>query len=175
MCAVCGDNPGDEGRYTSEAGTPERLKEVVEEQRQAIMDHGHQIIGITDVNPGFFYTVGRAAFDPDRPELLLTGNFSNRAAMNMLNDLANQDTAGKINLVELAATGVPTRVENFNCDLKFLRVDPTKCEMFQAITIAGGEDKMIAIQVVWPDSEGHWPDDPEFLYGPGAQPVGAIS
>lgn len=173
MCSVCGNDETND-QYESEPGTPERVEEIRQQQLATIMEVGHQIIGIIDTDPGWFYTVGRAVFDQARPELLLTGNLPQRAAMGILNDLAAQDTEGKIDLVALAEAGVPTRVENFDCDLKFVVVDPDVCEMYQAINLAGGADKMTAIQVVWPDDEGRWPDNPDFAYGPTAEPVGHV-
>lgn len=174
MCSVCGNDETND-KYESEPGTPERMEEVRKEQLATIMERGHQIIGIIGTEVAWFYTVGRAAFDQARPELLLTGNLPQQAAMHILNDLADQDAEGKINLIALAEAGVPTRVENFDCDLKFTVVDPDVCEMYQAINIAGGADNMTAVQVIWPDEEGRWPDDPDFAYGPDAEPVGRVN
>jgi hypothetical protein len=41
-----------------------------------------------------------------------------------------------------------------------VRCDPDASEMYGA-TRLGGED-LEAYQVVWPDKEGHFPDEPEY-------------
>lgn len=164
MCDACGDNPD----FKSEPGTPERIAEIHARTDQLIMDHGHQITGVMS-DPMFFYTVGRSVMD--HPELLITGNLPEAAAAGILNTLASMENDGLIDILALA-NGEPAKIDGFDAMLKFQRIDPIEAEMFGATRIAGND--WPSVQVIWPDEDGRWPDNPEFSYGPEAQPVHSL-
>lgn len=160
MCDAC-TNEG----FNSPPDSPERMEELRRRTEQRVLQYGHEVVGVypgPDDDPRYFYyTVGRSA--SRRPELLLTGALPPNAAMIILNDIAAQDRAGKIDLVALADLGQPVEIENFDARLKFIWADPEDAEMFQAINY-GGPGGIRAIQVLWPDPQGRFPDNPDFDY-----------
>lgn len=168
MCDVCGTSGGD--RFKTQPGTPERVAEVEADLRQRAKDEGHQVVGVMGDSTSFCYTVGRILVD--RPEMLITGRIDPRVAMVILNRLAALEDEGKVDLITLG-TGEPVDVPDFPVKLRFVQCDPEASEMNSSINLAISEGKgLIAYQVIWPDNEGHWPEDLEFEAGP--QPIYAL-
>ena len=164
MCDVCSTS----SKWKSAPNTPERHAEVDAQTHQFILKYGHQVTGVIS-DPCFFYTVGRAVFD--KPELLLTGDIESNLAMSILNTIADMENKGQIDIASFA-DGEPVALDPFDCLLRFVTVNPIECEMFGATNISGPD--LTAYQVLWPDAQGRWPDDPDFSYGPSAQPVRAV-
>lgn len=171
MCDMCGTSDT-EGKYQSAPNTPERMAEIQEQEKERILEFGHQINGI-EADPMFYYTSGRCVFD--RPELLLTGNLPPETASYILNTLGDMDSAKVLDLAALASDSLALAEPYdfggapFGCAFKFIRIDPIRAEMFGATNIGG--PFIAAIQILWPDAEGRWPDDPDFAYGSDAQPI----
>lgn len=163
MCDQCSDDP----KWTTPPGTPEGADELARRTRDLITQFGHQVTGVLG-DPAFFYTVGRSVYG--HAELLLTGNLPAGQAGDILNSVAALENEGTIDILELAEAAQPTQLPGFDCLLRLQRVDPDACEMYGAIQLSGPD--VAAVQVVWPDASGRWPEDPDFSYGPGAQPVG---
>lgn len=156
MCDVCGNDQD----YLTEAGTPERVAEVQERQRAMVLQHGHQVMGIFGDGPGerFYYTVGRALFE--KADLLLTGPLPDRVAMNVLNSAARMIDEGELLLPTDGYATIPPDTLLANHECRIQACDPQDAEMFQAINMGGG--RIEAYQIIWPDTDGHFPDDPEY-------------
>jgi hypothetical protein len=120
-----------------------------------IMDHGHQVIAVPDGDPSFAYSAGRCLFD--KPEFLVVGGIDPRVAMSMIND------AAKIADSEIVENGYVFESDQLirNFPVKVVEVDPTKTQVFQAKYINGDEWPRV-LQLVWPDMDGNFPDDPGY-------------
>lgn len=161
MCDYCGRGES-ESRWKTPPATPERIAEVKEWQRQTILDVGHTI---TFVGP-FAYSIGRSLFG--YPELLVTGALPPEIAGYMINTVADLESAGMIDLRSLVGAR-PVELDGFDCELRFNRVHAVVAEMRGAVAISGPD--VDAIQIVWPDPQGLWPEQVGFVYGQDAQPV----
>lgn len=157
MCDVCGTS-GNEHQWKSEPGTPERIKEVAEHTDQIILEHGHQVYGIFDDEGNrFYYSVGRCMFE--KAEFLLTGPLPQNVATFVINEAARLVDEGKIVLDPNGMVEVPADelLAGFPC--RIVPCDPRTGEMFQALNL---DPQLAAFQIIWPDKQGHFPDEPEF-------------
>lgn len=144
-----------------------------------IRDHGHQIISVFGTEdhpePGFAYTVGRCL--RGRPELVITGNLSPAAQGHLLNYLAGLEKfSDSFSLLELA-DDQPQEVIGLTAPIRLRRVDLRTAKMFaitQLSAVDGGPDP-VCLQVIWPDPDGNWPDDPESGYFYGQEAVDGVS
>lgn len=161
MCDTCSSADG----YKSAPGSPERIAEIQERTNERILKYGHEVRYIFPNDPEddhcFAYTIGRSVFD--QIELLITGNLPATVMQSILNDIAKEDAEGNLNVAHLAATRGEAKIPNFLVPFRFIWADPVASEMTGATTISG--EDIPAIQVLWPDQDGHFPDDPEFNYG----------
>lgn len=163
MCDACSTST----KFKSAPGTRERMAELDKRTQDRILEFGQEITGVS-ADPMFYYTSGRSVFD--LPELYLTGNLPYNTAGFMLNHLNRLERDGRIDIASLA-DGQEHWLDGFGCAFKFVEVDAYECEMFGATNIAGPH--VPAYQVIWPDAQGRWPEDPEYAYGAGAQPIHA--
>lgn len=132
--------------------------------REIIKKYGWMVQGVfpTVNEPDdvpFAYTVGLT--DAGLPELTVSG-LGPEQAMAILNTAAQQHcrqefTAGSL-AEEIAANGVVFRV-----------IDAPDVVMGIGQRLYGGRP-LRALQIVWPDREGHFPGDPGWLH-PGAQEI----
>lgn len=161
MCAVCG-NGEPEGRWNTPPATPERMDEVRAWQEQNILDVGHTVTSVGN----FAYSEGRSMFG--YPELLVTGAIGMTLQAHLINQVAELEANGKINVLSLA-DGQPVELDGFGCLLRLVVADPHAAEMLGAIRLSG--EDVLAVQIVWPDAAGVWPDEIGFVHGPDAQPI----
>lgn len=161
MCDLCGYGPN-ESRWKTPPATQERVEEVKEWQRQTILTDGHTITFVET----FAYSVGRVLWG--FPELLVTGALTPRIAGYMINQVANLEAAGEINVLTLCGPR-PVQLDGFGCELRFQRVHAVVCQMYGAVALGGSD--VDAVQIIWPDAEGRWPEDAGFAHGRDAQPI----
>lgn len=159
MCDMC--SPGND-RWTTPPGTPERMAEIEAHQRETILNEGHQVMGIfgdpTTGAPAFFYTAGRALFG--KPELLMVGNLNPKVGQFVLNEACRLIDEGEIVLDKHGTVEVPadTLLANFPC--RIAPCDPVASSMTAAVRLVNGN--LEAYQVIWPDFNGRFPDDPMY-------------
>lgn len=168
MCDVCGESP----KWKSAPGTEERLKELDKKLQHDILQFGHQVRFIfpdeENDDPQFWYSVGRCVFD--KAEFLITGPLPTDVGHFMVNQIARMVDAGEVELADGAEIPADTLLSGHSCRL--VRCDPREGGMFGAIEIGG--DDIEAYQVVWPDTNGHFPGDPQYDTR-FAQPVHALA
>lgn len=156
MCDVCGDGE-ESGEWASEAGTVERMREVLKVRDDHIFECGHSVLGIFDDETGtrFFYSVGRSVYGNE--EFLITGPLPPKVATFMINRIAQLVDSGEIKLDPTEVNEIETGVllEGFPCRIVLVG-DPRSAQMFQALNIT---PDLQAYQIIWPDLDGNWPDD----------------
>lgn len=124
-----------------------------------IIEHGHAVQYVfTDENsaPGdvpFFYSVGRTL--KDRPEILVTGRLAQESGMHLVNAACRLDDQGQLHVGEVSLGG--------NFPVRVIEADPLAAQMFAA-TSAFGADDVTALQVIWPDKTGRFPDDHGYVH-----------
>jgi len=144
-----------------------------------IAEYGHQVRFIfptpESIEDGsleypFWYSVGRHAHG--KPELLATGPLQPEVGHWLINHAAAMYDEGRLALGEqddVLADGQKVRI---------VEVDPAASQMLGSINYAiesaleKGEtpQPVVAWQILWPDVEGRYPDDPNFANGDYGQP-----
>lgn len=152
MCEVC------EGKTS--------IEELHKKMVDTIMEKGHQVIGVPDGKPQFAYSIGRGLFD--KPEFVVRGALSVELMMHMINAACRLQDDGEV--VKDGHIFEPEKILG-GFPVKVVKVDPKKSEMFQAINLFG--EDIEALQLVWPDKQGNWPDEPAYD-SRFAQPIDAI-
>lgn len=92
-----------------------------------------------------------------------SGNLSAdpKVGMGVLNNAARLIDEGKVSLPGPLARFTEVRgLLGGDYLVRIMRCDPVASEMFGATTISG--DDLVAYQLVWPDKQRRWPDDPEW-------------
>lgn len=137
---------------------PDKMLFLQEFETANILANGMQVQYIFgDDGPAFCYSEGRSLFG--KPELVVYGSLPPQVLQYMVNRVAEIDPREECELDEVLE-GYP---------VKLVKVRSVReAGMFGAARI--NEDAE-AFQILWPDAEGRWPDDPEFSYGPEAQPI----
>lgn len=135
-----------------------------------ILEYGHQVIYVSprqgEEGTPFAYTVGRAI--KDQPELLMTGSIAPGVMGQILNDAVRMHDEGTHVLCDGYEYPPHTLFQN-GFKARVVAVDPRASEMFQAINIMG--DDVEALQIVWPDIHGCFPDEPGYSLPAEAQPI----
>lgn len=192
MCMLCGNNPSDQAidhtidhpfdlapdtdHMCAECGVhvsahPDKLEWLKKQEMEHIIDHGHQVRYIFgDDGPNFAYSVGRCAIDESKPEFLVYGDLPPEVMQYMVNRVAEIDDERRA-AGEFLDDGdvLDTVLEGYEVALVRVR-DLDKAQMF-GVTQQFSTANPWALQILWPDAEHRWPGDPDFTYGPDAQPV----
>lgn len=156
MCDMCGD--GDNTKdFKSAPSTPERMKEIEDRTLATIIEHGHQVMGIFDNEggPNFAYSLGRCV--DDSPEFLVTGSLPMRVMQYMINEAARLHDDGTP-----VADGYEFPPDALLADfpVRVVAADSEAAKMNMTRSIFGPDFE--ALQLLWPDREGNWPDSPEW-------------
>lgn len=154
MCDVCSTDT----KWKTPPNSDARIKEVNALEEQKVLDHGHQLTGVgaSDDTPSFTYTFGRSIID--KPELLMIG-LDPMQMGRVLNGICAQEDEGKIDVLALATDEPVTGLlGDGDVPVRLRRINAYDAEMFSA-TNMGGKD-VVAVQVIWPDAHGNWPDGP---------------
>ena len=176
MCVVCGpdradmvvdhgiDHPfelkGDTDFECSTCGRhvsvhPDKMEFLAKWQMETISEHGHQVRGVFGEQGNFAYSIGRTV--KDRPELLVTGVLPLEVMQSIINNVAAQDDESPVRagdeLDEIIAGGYTVRLVAVR--------DMDEAQMF-GVTNNFGTDDTSALQILWPDSDGHFPGDPGY-------------
>ena len=137
---------------------------------ETILEYGHQVVMVfpTEEEPGtcFAYTVGRSM--RDLPELLMAGNLPPNVMGKILNDAVRLHEEGTC-VIEDGYEYPPNTLLQGGFTARVVEVDPRASEMFQAINVMG--ENIRALQIVWPDKNGCFPDDPGWSLPHDAQPI----
>ncbi|HEX7321505.1 MAG TPA: DUF4262 domain-containing protein [Mycobacterium sp.] len=147
MCWKC-DHP---------ESTDEEYLEVI---RETVVKHGWAVQFVESERAPYAYTVG--LHERGLPELLVTG-LSPQLAVRMLNSVAaylvdgGKPLAGEL----ISLTGGPL--------VEVVQVQHPDVHMNVAVALYGGGIR--ALQLVWPDDQGHRPWCAEFRNGKARQPV----
>lgn len=123
-----------------------------------IMEHGHQVVAVPEGVDRFAYSQGRCLVD--KAEFVVAGPLSPQLMMHMIN------RAAKIADEEEVGDGYVFEPDVLlgNHPVRVVEVDPKKSRMFQTIYMAeaSGDITVRALQLVWPDLNGNFPDDPGY-------------
>lgn len=141
------------------AGHGKTTEELEESAMETILKYGHQIIGVIGAAPGdtISYSLGRTV--RHLPEFVITGPLNYKVAGYMINEAARMmDEDGTP--VENGYVFEPdTLIEGF--PVRVVAVDPDEYEINWTRYLLGDDD-IALLQLVWPDTEGNWPDSPEY-------------
>ena len=137
-----------------------------------ILEYGHQVVLVYPVEGGddhvpFAYTVGRSL--RDEPELLITGSLPPAIAGKILNDAVRLHDEGKFVLQDGFEYPAGTLLRG-PYGARAVEVDPRASEMFQAINMMG-EDRVRALQIVWPCPLGGYPGEQRYSLPRDSQPI----
>lgn len=150
---------------------PDKMQFLKLRETENIEDHGHQVRYIfptqenVDQDPDarpFWYSVGRSVYG--RPELFVSGGLPAELGSYIINTVAERDVDSPI-----AAGDLLDEVLGDGFQIKVVDVDPEAAEMFAALNVSGPE--IAAYQLLWPDPNGVYPDDPEYDYSKMPQPM----
>lgn len=183
MCVLCGNTPSDQvidhtithpfalkegSDYECEtcdqhlSRHPDKMEYLKKREMETIIEYGHQVRyvfpGPDDDSTAFAYSMGRSV--KDRPEILVTGQLPHKVMHYIVNRVADLDDERELSAgMELAAgevlEGYPVRLVQVS--------DLEEAEMF-GVTSNFGTDDTSALQVVWPDLEGRFPDEEGFTF-----------
>lgn len=153
------------GKHVSEH--PDKYDFFESDRFRTILEYGHQVMYIfpTDEEPGhvFGYTVGRSLWG--KPEILMTGPLPMEVMHRLINDAADLQDEGKLE----PGTTNDELIQGFGA--KIIAVtDPAEAQMFQAL-YEFPDQKVTAVQILWPDPHGRFPGEPGCEYGPDVQPM----
>jgi hypothetical protein len=127
-----------------------------------IREHGWMIQGVfptaNDPCVGFSYTVGLTA--AGLPELVISG-LPHETGGAILNDAARRHLADEI---------LPGATVDDIASVPFRAVDAPLAEVNMARNLYG-DDRVRAVQLVWPDAGGFYPGEPGWSLGDGVQPI----
>lgn len=147
---------------------PDKYHYFMQQQAKNISTYGHEIRVVfpTAEEPGhvFGYTIGRTAFD--YPELLITGPLQPDHIGGLLNTIAE---------IPDLVTGRVLTTEELNGQLgpypaKLMTVtDLAAAQMFGVLKLF--PEGASALQVLWPDAEGRFPDEDGYDLPVDLQPV----
>jgi hypothetical protein len=139
----------------------DRLRAYLDHARQVIAKHGWMVQGVfpTEAVPGvpFAYTIGLSA--AGLPELVIAGLPAENAAV-ILNAAAR---------THLTRQFQPGEVIGDAAQVPLFVIAAPHAEIQQARNLYG--DEVSALQLVWPDENGHYPDEPGWTMPPDAQPL----
>lgn len=181
MCTKCGNGSGDSdavtdhsidhqfelepdtdylctcGRHVS--AHPDKFEFLKKHEMDTIIKNGHQVryIMADDDHESFAYSVGRTV--RDRPELLVTGPLDPQTLMVMINEAAAYDDQHGLEPGEYPAATL------LACPIRVVTVPDLEVAQMYGVTNQFGTDDTSALQIVWPDAQDRWPDNPEFEYG----------
>jgi hypothetical protein len=133
---------------------PDKLEFLKKHEMDTIIEHGHQVRAVFGGEAFFAYSIGRTV--RDRPEILVTGPLPPNVAHWVVNRVAELDDQSPLQ----PGQELDTVLEGYRVRLVAVR-DLDEAQMFGVTNNFGTEDTS-ALQVVWPDSDGHFPDDPEY-------------
>lgn len=145
----------------------ERINALKNKTMNDVLEYGHQVIGVFDNDDpaGYLsYSVGRCVLG--KPEFVTTGPIPLSVSQHMINEatrLMDDDLPVKDGYEFLP----DTLLEGYS--VKVVQVDPTKYELNHIYRTFGEQPNLEVMQLLWPDMEGHFPDDPAYT-GP-AQPI----
>lgn len=125
------------------------MQEYLGQLASVVEEHGWAVQGV-GASPPFAYTVGLT--ECGAPELLMVG-LPFTTMQTLLNDLARpvKEAARRY----APGERVPEILRDYDVVIRG-PIDPRAGEMFQAINLYGEID---AVQVLWPDKEGRYPDE----------------
>lgn len=135
---------------------PSRRDEFLTDLAETIKSHGQCVISvfpdIEDGEPGFTYTVGLEA---DAGFEMVVLSLDPVTATLILNKIREEVLKGET----VTCDGLPD-ARWCNAPVVFLEVDPAKVEELLCVACVHHHRVPRAVQLVWPDAAGFYPDDP---------------
>lgn len=134
--------------------TDDQVADYMDRVRTIVAEHGWmvQAVGASDSEPAFCYTVGLS--DYDHPELILFG-LPFETAAHLLNDLGER-VRGAVTLAD--GMVLDDLLKGYSVYL----MEVTNPDGHLTVAQAYAEGPVKALQVVWPDTEHHFPWDPGY-------------
>lgn len=143
MCDIC---------KAREAGMSqdEAMSQYAQNMWDTIQLYGIGLNGVDDAEPPFVYTVGRTL--DQHPELIINGYMPMNYHATILNAVHQKETL-------LRPGQVLDGYLSSGYKLKVLRADPVKAQMNLARGMFDSVGGITALQLVWPDPAGIFPDE----------------
>lgn len=150
-----------------------RMDQVMAHARDLVKQHGWMVQGVfaaqgdPDPQPGFCYTIGLwQTFH--KPEIIITG-LGQATAHVLLNNLGDRVRRGEVFRYEEPYADV---IENFTVEFTNVRtLNITTKDWFNMARAYYGHADFTAIQMLWPDPDGHMPGDPAYDSANFRQPI----
>lgn len=135
----------------------ERLQRYIEKCRRMVAEHGHIIQSVPGAagTPSFSYSVGLTL--KRRPEFIVIG-FEPGLASAVINGIAKLSEDQEITVgadIEGLAS-VPIRVRELPLELAMAH-----CRVIAPVL---GQTPDRILQIIWPDTRGHFPHEPEYRH-----------
>jgi hypothetical protein len=140
-------------------------EDFVQKTEENIARTGVSVVGVgsSETEPTFSYSVGFS--DRGWPEVIIVG-LCPTIAMHLVNNLAKRDDPPQVGETLLDIATVPLRVGA----VSETNVEEYLCQaVFRAVR--WGKEKPTAVQLVYPDTECRFPDNPAYNLPPVVQPI----
>lgn len=140
--------------------------QITEDTMNTILEHGHQVIGVFgDEHEDFLsYSVGRSV--RGKPEFVITGPLPMHVSGYMINEAAKHMDEDSLPVGHGYEFLPDTLLDGYG--VRVIRANPNKYPV-NTIRRLFGAQEFTLLQLLWPDAEGIFPDEPGYT-GP-AQPV----
>jgi hypothetical protein len=128
--------------------------DVLDKVENDIDEHGWHVLSVFGEDaPSFSYSIGFTE-TLDHPEVLMSG-LDTKLMHNLINDIGNLIKQGH----SFSANDLSNKVLN-GFPVKFIAVtNENKEEYFRAACSIYGEEEFVALQCLWPDKNGVFPEN----------------
>jgi hypothetical protein len=144
----------------TEAQIQENIRRLRKQQEEHIKEYGFTVMNIfagEDGSPAYAYTIGN--FRLDWPEILLIGNLGQRAPMMMIHAVIDAwRQAGRPSAGDIKVEGL-----NIPCvRMKVVAPHVAQQRYTKQVRHFKGDENYTVMQLLWPDDQGHFPDEPGY-------------